>query len=477
VAATLAVLAPLVWMWQASLLPDRYSVMNMGHPDYGGGPGESMSGMHHSNAGAVDISTLVDDPLRRADVKVQLIARQGEITLASGRKVEGFTLNGKSPGPTIHAVQGQMVEVELLNKSVPEGVSLHWHGVDVPNAMDGVAGVTQDAVPVGGRFVYRFLADRVGSYWYHSHQISHEQVKKGLLGALLIAPEAADLDVKDMPALIHAYGGRRTINGSDGDLEVAAAPGERVRVRLINTDNGPMPVWVGGAPYRVVAVDGTDVNAPTPVTGKSILVTAGGRNDLEVVMPRNGSGVRIQMAGAAVALGRDTVKPSQPRRFVDLLAYGSPAPPGLDPGRAERNFKFSIGRRPGFLNGRPGIWWTINGHLFPDVPMFMVDEGDVVRMKISNHSGDVHPMHLHGHHAVVLSRNGKAATGSPWWIDSLNVGNGESYEIAFVADSPGVWMDHCHNLPHAAQGLVAHVMYNNAKTPFMVGGRADNQPE
>jgi FtsP/CotA-like multicopper oxidase with cupredoxin domain len=81
-------------------------------------------------------------------------------------------------------------------------------------------------------------------------------------------------------------------------------------------------------------------------------------------------------------------------------------------------------------------------------------EGDVVRMRISNRSGEVHPMHLHGHHAVVLSRNGVAATGSPWWVDSLNVGNGESYEIAFVADNPGIWMDHCHNLPHAAEAGV-----------------------
>jgi hypothetical protein len=81
-------------------------------------------------------------------------------------------------------------------------------------------------------------------------------------------------------------------------------------------------------------------------------------------------------------------------------------------------------------------------------------------------------MHLHGHHAVVLSRDGVRATGSPWWVDSLEVGNGESYEIAFVADNPGVWMDHCHNLPHAAEGLVAHLMYEDVTTPFAVGGRS-----
>ena len=58
-------------------------------------------------------------------------------------------------------------------------------------------------------------------------------------------------------------------------------------------------------------------------------------------------------------------------------------------------------------------------------------------------------MHLHGHHALVLARNGVAATGSPWWVDSLNVRDDETYDIAFVADNPGIWMDHCHNLEHA----------------------------
>jgi FtsP/CotA-like multicopper oxidase with cupredoxin domain len=109
--------------------------------------------------------------------------------------------------------------------------------------------------------------------------------------------------------------------------------------------------------------------------------------------------------------------------------------------------------------------------------MFMVAEGDVVTMTIENHSGEVHPMHLHGHHAVVLSRDGVAATGSPWWIDSLNVRDGESYDIAFVADNPGIWVDHCHNLKHAAQGLLAHLMYIGYTTPYRVGGDANNQPE
>jgi FtsP/CotA-like multicopper oxidase with cupredoxin domain len=288
----------------------------------------------------------------------------------------------------------------------------------------------------------------------------------------------------DELALVHLYGGVRTVNGQSGDIHRAANPGARVRVRVINTDNGPMAVWVTGASYRLVAVDGTSLHGPTPVNDTAVVVTAGGRADLEVKLPADGSPARVELGGNAAlvlgpagALNPTGAKPGKRTKSLDLLSYGTPAPLGFDPTKANRHFDYVIGRRPGFFGGRPGLWWTINGHLFPDVPMFVVTQGDVVRMHLENHSGEVHPMHLHGHHAVVLSRNGVAASGSPWWVDSLNIANGESYDIAFVADNPGVWMDHCHNLPHAAQGLVAHLMYEGVTEPFRVGGSLDNRPE
>ncbi len=162
---------------------------------------------------------------------------------------------------------------------------------------------------------------------------------------------------------------------------------------------------------------------------------------------------------------------------MDLLSYGKPAALSFDPDEPDRRFTYTIGRRPGFVDGIPGFHWTINGRHFPDVPMFMVATGDVVRMTLTNNSGQLHPMHLHGHHAVVLARDGVPATGSPWWIDSLDVADGESFEIAFVANNPGIWMDHCHNLQHAREGLVAHLMYEGVSTPYLVGGPAGNIPE
>ena len=159
-AVAVAVLGPIAWFWQASLMPGRYSVMDMGYVDGGGGPVHDMAGMTGMTGRGVD--TLIEPSTGPADVAVTLTARKEPFRLASGQVVDGYTLNGTSPGPVISAKQGQLVQVTLVNASVPDGATLHWHGVDVPNADDGVAGVTQDAVAVGGSFTYRFGPARSG---------------------------------------------------------------------------------------------------------------------------------------------------------------------------------------------------------------------------------------------------------------------------------------------------------------------------
>ena len=479
-AAALAVLAPLVWLWQASLVPDTYAVTDMGYVDTGGGPAVSMTGMpgmHHAGS-SMSVDDLVEQRSGAADVSVTLTTRKERFRLASGREVDGYTVNGTSPGPTIEATQGDLVEVRLVNDDVPDGVTLHWHGVDVPNADDGVAGVTQDAVRPGTSHTYRFVADQVGTYWYHSHQVSHVQVKQGLLGALVVRPKAGVPQDVDALAVAHTYSAR-TLNGLEGAVRVEARPGQTVRVRVVDTDNTALDTWAD-VPFRVVALDGYDVHDPTEVTDRKLLVTAGGRADLEVTVPADGA-ARVQVSKATYLVigpadAPEPAEPPQPTDRLDVLSYGSPVALPFDVDHPDRHFDYRIGRRPGFLDGRPGLWWSINGHLFPDVPMYTVEEGDVVVMDLKNSSGVTHPMHLHGHHAVVLSRNGKPATGSPFWMDSLEVRSGERYRIAFLADNPGIWMDHCHNLPHAAQGLVAHLMYAGVSTPYRVG-HEDNHPE
>ena len=453
--------------WWSSRL-GTYSVMAMGH-QHGSSP----------VVATTSVTQLVADPARPADVRVTLEARQERFVIPGGQAVDGYTIGGSSPGPVIRARQGQLVEVTLVNQSVADGVTLHWHGIDVPNAEDGVAGITQDAVPVGGRHVYRFVATDAGTYWYHSHQMSHEQVERGLLGPLVVDPVGAPPAAVDRLALLHLYAGQRTLNGRAEDELVDVPAGSTVRVRVVNTDQGTAAVWSSG-PFRVVATDGHDVIGPTDLTGRSVLVAAGGRVDVEVRTPADGSATRLRLGGRSMVIGPAGTAATdvpQPRDAVDLMVYGSPAPTGIDTANPDRTFEYVIGRRFGLLDGRPGSWWTINGQMFPDVPMFHVRLGDVVTFRIENRSDEVHPMHLHGHHVVVVSRDGVPATGSPWWVDSLDVRPGEAYEVAFVADNPGIWSDHCHTLAHAVEGLVAHVMYEGVTTPYLIAGSAGNHPE
>ena len=324
-----------------------------------------------------------------------------------------------------------MIEVHLTNASVTDGVALHWHGIDVPNSMDGVAGVTQDAVPVGGTFTYRFVAGQAGTYWYHSHQVSDKQVTGGLFGALVIKPR------RPAPAVGGHYCRRPHLRWAGRPCRASRrisgprppSPVKQVRVRVINTDNGPVEgpgpgVADRGAGHRRVAT----CSEPTDVIDKAVTLTGGARVDLGVTMPADGSPpVRVQISKATAVIfgtsGEDPTPPPQPAGDLDLLSYGRVrcCPLANVLAHAARQFEYSIGHRPGFVKGRPGLWWSINGHLYPNVPMYVVREGDVVTMHIDNHSGEVHPMHLHGHHAVVLARNGVAATGSQWWFDTLNV--------------------------------------------------------
>ncbi len=461
VVASFAVLGPIGYFFVDSLVPSTYDMATMGYADNGGGPDA-----HRHGSGGLSVADL-KGPSGPAQVSVTLTARK-----EGGR----FTLNHRTPGPEIRATVGQLIQVTLINESVPDGVTLHWHGVDVPNAEDGVAGVTQDAVRTGGRYEYRFVAQDAGTYWYHSHQVSHEEVRLGLFGTLVVEP-ATPFPVGSDPVLaVHTYHGKRTINGAAGVSALAARVGEKIRARVVNTDAAPFRAWISGAGYTVAAVDGRDVHDPSPLRDAEVLVTAGGRVDLEFTVPAGGA-VRVDVGGGLAAVAGNAPAGPEPKAGVDLLRYGTPAPLGFDPAKADRHFRYKIGKAPGFLDGRPGLWWTVNGHMWPDVPMFMVTTGDIVQMTIVNSSGEVHPMHLHGHHAVVLSRNGVAATGSPWWFDSLDVADGDTYVIAFVADNPGIWVDHCHNLQHAADGLLAHLAYSDVTTPYRVGGKAGNTPE
>ena len=469
----LSLVVPLAVLWWGSLVPDPLSVMAMGEADLGRG---RPLGHQHGDHSGRDVTTLIADPDRAPDVRVELRTDAATLTI-DGRELPGFTVNGQSPGPTIRARAGELVEVTLRNGSVPDGVALHWHGVEVPNAMDGVAGVTQDAVLPGQAFTYRFVAPRPGTFWYHSHQVSHQQVVGGLLGALVIDPADPGEPLPEVVAVAHTYAGIRTVNGSTGDLPVPAAPGEQVRLRVVNTDNATLPLW-SADPIVLAAVDGNQVHQPAPFADRKLAVAAGGRADLLVTVPASGS-TRVQLSKAtAVVVGDGPALPvpAQPDGWLDLLSYGEPVP-SEPPPSVDRHFDYLLTQQPGFVRGRPGVWWAINGRLYPHVPMFVVAEGEVVGMRLVNDTAEPHPMHLHGHRVLVTARDGVAASGSPWWTDSLDIDPGHSFEVVFTADNPGIWMDHCHNLEHARDGMIAHLVYEGITTGFRLGGPAGNEPE
>lgn len=120
-------------------------------------------------AGMVSVANLTGPKEETPDRHFTLVAQKKTVTLSSGKTVDAWTYNGQIPGPELRMKEGELVEVTLTNQDIDVGVTAHWHGLDVPNAEDGVAGATQNAVMPGETYTYRFRAEQVGSFWYHSH--------------------------------------------------------------------------------------------------------------------------------------------------------------------------------------------------------------------------------------------------------------------------------------------------------------------
>jgi len=412
--------------------------------------------------------------------RFELAARKASITLASGTSVEAWTYNGSAPGPEITAVEGDLIEVTLTNVDIESGVTLHWHGYDVPNAEDGAPGVTQAAVPPGGGHVYRFLADQVGTYWYHTHQVSSEGVRRGLFGALVVRPRNdvadtaadpnSDADTVDLTLPVHTFDGIVALGAHDGAQELAVAPGRPVRLRVINTDSTPHRVSLVGTEFRVVAVDGYDLHEPGPVRGEALRVPAGGRVDLSFPMPDGAVALLVDddASRATLRINGDRASTVDTAATVDttgwpeldLLAYGTPAPTPFGPDSAfDRDFTLVLDRGLAMVDGVPMFAQTVNGAGYPNIPDQRVREGDLVRVTVVNRSIETHPWHLHGHRVLVLG-----TTGSPLWLDTFDVRPGEVWRVAFRADNPGIWMNHCHNLDHARQGMALHLSYEGVGT-------------
>ncbi|MBD2870955.1 multicopper oxidase family protein [Paenibacillus arenilitoris] len=486
----------------ASRLPEASDMMNHEHVDEGGGSPTLMSGLrghahvHHAvqrdgGASTIEVSALTGNLSAPADVKFELVARRQQLTLASGAKISAWAYNGEI-APELRVRQGDMVEVKLVNKDIDNGVTIHWHGYNVPNAMDGVPGITQDVVKPGQSFVYKFRAEQEGSYWFHSHQQASEQVARGLFGSLIVEPANKDKSYdEELTVIQHRWetdqGHRHAFGTEDGMQYEQMKPGTKVKLRVINTHNLSQNYILQGADYRIAAIDGVRIREPGLLPdGTAFRLGSGARHDVVFTMPdhpvmlrtgdsNNGkkdlaivlySGARPEAPSFEAASGQ-----------FDPSRYGRPAENEETSAAAfDREFEMILGNRMGFYNGKFHFLWTVNGEVHPNTPTFVVKEGELIKTTFVNKSLAEHPMHLHGHHMTVLKKNGKKVE-TPWLADTLNVHPGESYEVAFKANNPGMWMDHCHNLDHAATGMILHLMYDHVRPSYEAGTRSGNLPD
>jgi FtsP/CotA-like multicopper oxidase with cupredoxin domain len=370
-----------------------------------------------------------------------LTAQTATVRLASGTELHAWTYNGQVPGPAIVATEGDLLEVTLRNTDIPHGVTLHWHGYDVACGEDGAPGVTQRSVLPGDEFVYRFRADQVGTYWYHTHQASHEGVGRGLYGTLVVHPRAAQPVRGDSPGTLdltlplHIFDGALVIGDRDGHTERPTPSGTPVRLRLVNTDSHPHRLALIGSTFRVAAVDGRDLHQPDEVGDVRLRLPAGGRYDLVFDMPdtpvtllvdnHRSGGLRLRPNGDSAGSGSEETDTSGWPE-LDLLHYGQPTTPLFDPVSADRHFTLVLDRGLAMVDGGPAFAHTVNGLGHPSIPDLLVAEGDIVRFTVVNRSMETHPWHLHGHPVLVISKDGTRSSGSPLWVDTFDVRPGEA---------------------------------------------------
>lgn len=443
--------------------------------------------------------TSLQAPLTAPHMKqFTLVAQNAVISLGSGIQLPAWTFNGIAPGPTLHVQQGDLVIVNVVNH-LSFGITIHWHGIDVPNSADGVAGVTQDAIKPGQTYVYRFLANEPGTYWYHSHQLSYAETVGGLFGTIIVDPATPTIHADvDESVSLHEWNGANdqpifTMNNTVGVLHQNALPGQWVRLRLVNTSStassAPQLVTLVGTPFKVVALDGHDLNGPLWLNDTPLPIGTAQRYDLLFQMPQSGSVSLVSASdndqshyqpAPAVVIGQGNVPSTLPtmKQPFDLTTYGQPTHDTItSQSHFDTTYSIVLNNQMGTSLGRSGMTYTMNGKVFPDTGMIMVKEGQLVKIHLDNQSDLYHPIHLHGHIFTVIDHNGRPLTGSPIRLDTVLVPPHQSYDIAFVANNPGVWMLHCHNFLHANWGMDMMLVYDGYSTPYTIGTLSGNFPD
>ena len=417
-----------------------------------------------------------------------------------------WSYNGSVPGPVIRVRQGDRIRV-LFNNQLDEESTIHWHGVRTPNSMDGVPHLTQPPVSPGNDFLYEFDAVDAGTFWYHPHQRSFEQVGRGLYGALIVEePDAIRVD-RDVTWILDDWrltkaakisedfanahdmshngrvGNTVTINGAVPD-KFLVHPGERIRLRLINAANARIFSLVfGDHEPIVIALDGQPVTSHTPADGRVtlgpamrvdlILDMTGGPNSQFSVNDMFYSGLEYRLID--IHYVDTSLREATPDWPIDLRSNPLNEPDignaihheilftggmmghmvmrqmGVDRDRKDRG---GMGSIMGMMHS--GKIWFINGvaaegHVME--PLLTLELGRSYVLTLINATAWHHPIHLHGHSFRVISRN-DAPTTHREWQDTVLMAPREKIDIALFADNPGDWMFHCHILEHMVAGMM-----------------------
>ncbi|MEL6564229.1 MAG: multicopper oxidase family protein [Pseudomonadota bacterium] len=447
---------------------------------------------HHAALGAAAAATL--PTVTRSQTAPVLQARAGVARLAPADYPETaiWGYGGSVPGPVLRARQGERM-IRLFQNDLPQASSVHWHGIRIENSMDGVAGMTQPAVAPGDEFLYDFALPDAGTYWYHPHDRTYEQMARGLYGALIVdeaegAPKV-DLDevlllddwrLTDDAQIAEGFGhlhdwshaGRIgnwiTVNG-EGAWSRAVPRLSRMRLRLVNTANARIfSLGARGLEGWVVALDGMPLETPLPLADLTLapaqradlivdVVADAGEDALLVSFERDGG---FAIAAFPVVGAARQVRPDPP---AALPPNPVPALGSLETAaRATLRMEGGAmgGMRGALMDGRmtdtrdlaaAGKVWAFNGMAdMDDAPLIEARLGQTVRITMTNDTAWSHGMHLHGHHFRQIGPSGAAGP----LRDTILMNRGETVEIAFVADNPGKWLLHCHMLEHAASGMM-----------------------
>lgn len=375
-------------------------------------------------------------------------------------------LNGSSPGPEIRVRQGDRLAVRFESR-IGAPSALHWHGIRIDNAMDGVPGLTQDEVPDGAAFDYAFDLPDAGTYWYHSHNRSWEQVEQGLYGALIVEerdPPKVDHDItvliddwrlQEDGTLVGGFGNMHDFahGGRLGNFARAipsvgeVRTGDRIRLRLNNAATARVfPLAPSGLDGRIVALDGMPLTGPRPFAqlelapAQRIDIIGDVTGPVVFDFPTNSGPYelgRIEASGDNTSPIGGPVPTLPPNR----VAMPAPAPRLLE-----------LRMEGGAMGGRHAgdDIWAFNGQSgMTDTPFARFAPGDTARIRLINDTAFPHGIHLHGHHFHEVT-----ASGAPGDLrDTTMVGAGDSRDILCVFDNPGKWLLHCHMLGHQASGM------------------------